>query len=63
MVVYRQNTAHLPEHRACKTLTVNVLSLEFDDVGCVIRNEFLLGEIIRIASDVGRVFEDLCASH
>ena len=53
---------HIPEHGTAKSVVLDVLGLNAGDVGGIIRNEFLLGGVVRVTGDVGQVLKDLSTS-
>ena len=54
-----RSATHIPEHGTAKSVDLNILGLDASDVGGIIRNEFLLGGVVRVTGDVGQVLKDL----
>lgn len=48
-----------PEHRTGQSLVDDVLRLLSDNIGGIVRDEFLLGRVIRVTGDIGGIFKDL----
>lgn len=51
----------LPEHGPGESVVVDILRLELDDIGSIVRDKLLLGRVIRVGRDVGGILEDLSA--